>query len=148
MSDGTVTYTRSNRPEPLTVERILDILVAERRRTLIEYFAEKPFDEPIPVQTVAEDLTRLETGDPEPLNKTVKRRYISISQTHLTYLDEVGAVTHEWAGDEHTVTPHEPLTALADILTYIKTQAEEEEKSGRFPTPAQLMTSFERLFGR
>ena len=83
----------------LAETEIHDVLRNERRRLALERLSER--SSPASVSDLAEHVAALEAGERPPPNNLRQSVYVSLHQTHLPKLDELGIV--EYDTDEKTV---------------------------------------------
>ncbi|UWG50049.1 putative trancriptional regulator, ArsR family [Halalkaliarchaeum sp. AArc-CO] len=83
----------------LAETEIHDVLRNERRRLALERLSER--SGPASVSDLAEHVAALEAGERPPPNNLRQSVYVSLHQTHLPKLDELGIV--EYDTDEKTV---------------------------------------------
>ena len=83
----------------LAETEIHDVLRNERRRLALERLSEQPG--PAGVSDLAEHVAALEAGERPPPDNLRQSVYVSLHQTHLPKLDELGIV--EYDTDEKTV---------------------------------------------
>ncbi|AUX08781.1 hypothetical protein AArcSl_1147 [Halalkaliarchaeum desulfuricum] len=93
----------------LAETEIHDVLRNERRRLALERLSER--SEPTSVSDLAEHVAAMETGERPPPGNLRQSVYVSLHQTHLPKLDDLGIVDYDT--DEKTVD----LTDQADQVT-------------------------------
>lgn len=77
----------------LQPSEIHDVLRNERRRRAIEFLAER--DGTHTVDDLAKHIASIETGESPPPHDVRKSVYVSLHQTHLPKLDELGIVEYD-----------------------------------------------------
>jgi predicted transcriptional regulator len=98
---------------------IHDILRNNRRRRVIESLREH--DEPLSVRDLSELLATAETGE-DPAPRNVRQSvYVSLHQTHLPKLEELGVVDYD--GDTKVVTLAD---AIDDVTVYMEVVPEND----------------------
>ena len=98
---------------------IHDILRNNRRRRVIESLREH--DEPLSVRDLSELLATAETGE-DPAPRNVRQSvYVSLHQTHLPKLEELGVVDYD--GDTKAVTLAD---AIDDVTVYMEVVPEND----------------------
>lgn len=86
----------------LEPSEIHNVLRNERRRRAIEYLGER--DGTHTVDKLAKHIASLETGDSPPPHDVRKSVYVSLHQTHLPKLDELGIVEYDLRSKELVLT--------------------------------------------
>ena len=94
---------------------VFDILSSARRRYAISILNRR--DEPMQLTELAEEIAALEADTTvEDLTKQQRKRvYVSLYQTHVPKMEEVGIVSYD--GDEGTVTLAGGVDAVDEYLT-------------------------------
>lgn len=106
---GTVGTSRRGDEDSLDQSDIHDVLRNERRRHVIERLQSS--DEAETVADLAEYIGAVESGESPPPRNVRQSVYVSLHQTHLPKLDELGIVTYD--SDAKTVA----LAEAADEVT-------------------------------
>lgn len=86
----------ANRTVDLTPAQLFDVLGSQRRRTLIRAL-DKDFDGEAPVPDLAEYVAAVENrhDDPDAVSREERKRvYVSLHQTHVPALVEMGVVRY------------------------------------------------------
>ena len=86
----------------LEPSEIHNILRNERRRQAIKYLGER--DGTHTVDELAKHIASLETGESPPPHDARKSVYVSLHQTHLPKLDELGIVEYDLRSKELVLT--------------------------------------------
>ena len=86
----------------LESSEIHNVLRNERRRRAIEYLGERNGTHT--VDELAKHIASLETGDSPPPHDVRKSVYVSLHQTHLPKLDELGIVEYDLRSKELVLT--------------------------------------------
>lgn len=86
----------------LEPSEIHNVLRNERRRQAIKYLGQH--DETLTVDELAKYIASLETGESQPPHDVRKSVYVSLHQTHLPKLDELGIVDYDLRSKELTLT--------------------------------------------
>jgi hypothetical protein len=89
-------------PGELEPSEIHNVLRNERRRQAIEYLRE--CDRTLTVDELAKYIATLETGESPPPHDVRKSVYVSLHQTHLPKLDELGIVEYDLRSKELELT--------------------------------------------
>jgi len=113
----------SQLPQPLSKDEVFDILSNSRRRYVLYYLRET--GEPVELSELAEEIAAWENNTPraELTKQERKRVYVSLYQTHIQKLSEVGIVNYD--SDTGIVS----LGDEADqIGTYLPTEDDEDEQ--------------------
>lgn len=97
--------------EPLTRDEVFEVLSSSRRRRILYHLHRR--DGEADLRALARDTAGDETGTPVD-DDVVKRFYISLYQTHVPKLEEVGLVRYD--GDEKTVTLTDRVEDVARVL--------------------------------
>jgi hypothetical protein len=79
--------------EELDPSEIHNVLRNDRRRRAIQHLRDA--DGPLSVDTLAEHIASIETGEDPPPRDVRKSVYVSLHQTHLPKLDELGIVDYD-----------------------------------------------------
>ncbi|WP_135826572.1 DUF7344 domain-containing protein [Halorussus ruber] len=79
--------------EELDPSEIHNVLRNDRRRHAIQHLRDT--DGPLSVDTLAEHIASVETGEDPPPRDVRKSVYVSLHQTHLPKLDELGIVDYD-----------------------------------------------------
>jgi hypothetical protein len=110
-----------------TTDEAYEILSYKRRRYAVHYL--KQVDEPISVQELAEQVAAWEHDKPiEALDSQERKRvYVSLYQSHLSTLDEVGVVEYD---DDRGEVALSETTREADI--YLEVVSERNIPWGYF----------------
>ncbi|MDS0294791.1 DUF7344 domain-containing protein [Halogeometricum luteum] len=106
---GTVGTTRRGDEDSLDQSDIHDVLRNDRRRHVIERLQSS--EEAETVADLAEYIGAVESGESPPPRNVRQSVYVSLHQTHLPKLDELGIVTYD--SDRKTVA----LAEAADEVT-------------------------------
>lgn len=94
---------------------IHSILSNERRRHVIEFLQES--DGSLPVRELSERIAEIETGESPPPTNIRQSAYVSIHQSHLPKLDELGIVEYDSAtGDVQLTERAEELRIYMEIV--------------------------------
>lgn len=91
----------TNRGE-LEPNEIHNVLRNERRRQALEYLGSR--DEVLTIDELAKHIASLETGESPPPHDVRKSVYVSLHQTHLPKLDELGIVEYDLRSKELSLT--------------------------------------------
>ncbi|MFC4449250.1 DUF7344 domain-containing protein [Halorussus aquaticus] len=89
----TVQDQTSDREGELEPSQIHNVLRNDRRRHVIRHLRDE--GGPISVDTLAEHIATVETGESPPPRDVRKSVYVSLHQTHLPKLDELGIVDYD-----------------------------------------------------
>lgn len=92
----------TDRSRTLEPNEIHNVLRNERRRQALEYLGDS--DEVLTVDKLAEHIASLETGESPPPHDVRKSVYVSLHQTHLPKLDELGIVEYDLRSKELSLT--------------------------------------------
>jgi hypothetical protein len=90
-----------------------DVLRNDRRRMVIELLGDA--DDPVTARELSERIAVRETGEDPPPRNVRQSVYISLQQTHLPKLEELGIVEY----DEHTKAVR-PAENAADVGVYME----------------------------
>jgi len=103
-----------NSTEELTKDEVFEVLSSSRRRQILYHLHRR--DGRADLRTLARDTATDETDETDESvdNDVVKRFYISLYQTHVPKLEQVGLV--EYDGDEKTVTLTDRVEDVARVL--------------------------------
>ncbi|WP_458185479.1 DUF7344 domain-containing protein [Haladaptatus sp. NG-WS-4] len=85
----------------LDESEIHNVLRNDRRRETLRYLRE--VDGSLMVDDLAEHIAALETGESPPPRNVRKSVYVSLHQTHLPKLDDLGIVTYDQRSKELTL---------------------------------------------
>jgi hypothetical protein len=124
-----IAQERSETNESLSQSTIFDVLSSRRRRAVLRLLRET--DESLDLTALTEQIAADEVGvsvDDLP-SQARKRVYVSLYQTHIPRLEDVGLV--EYDSDTGIVTRTELATAIDPYLT--------EDISGRHWAPYYLL---------
>jgi len=92
--DNMTVQDQSADPEDdLDPSEIHNVLRNDRRRHAIQHL--RSTDGPLSVDTLAEHIATVETGESPPPRDVRKSVYVSLHQTHLPKLDELGIVDYD-----------------------------------------------------
>lgn len=96
--DGVLSRAGSTSGEPLDEDTVFDILSNRRRRQIIYYLQEHGGEAPL--REVANAVAGWEEGEvPEDVTEKQSRRvYVSLYQSHVPRLSEVGLIEHDDSG--------------------------------------------------
>lgn len=113
--DTTVESITAGVVADIPADDVFDLLSSGRRRNVLERL--RVVGEPVTVTELAESVAAIENSvAPDELtDKQRKRVYVSLYQTHVPKLDDMGIV--EYDRDEGTVTLTERGVALTDYFT-------------------------------
>ncbi|WP_050031931.1 DUF7344 domain-containing protein [Halorubrum halophilum] len=100
-----------NSTEELTKDEVFEVLSSSRRRQILYHLHRRGGRADL--RSLARDTATDETDEPVD-NDVVKRFYISLYQTHVPKLEQVGLV--EYDGDEKTVTLTDRVADVAHVL--------------------------------
>jgi len=100
-----------NSTEELTKDEVFEVLSSSRRRQILYHLHRRGGSANL--RALARDTAADET-DESVDNDAVKRFYISLYQTHVPKLEQVGLV--EYDGDEKTVTLTDRVADVARVL--------------------------------
>ncbi|UPV73282.1 hypothetical protein M0R89_12080 [Halorussus limi] len=89
----TVQDQTPEREDELDPSEIHNVLRNDRRRRAIQHLRES--DGPIDVDTLAEHIASVETGESPPPRDVRKSVYVSLHQTHLPKLDDLEIVDYD-----------------------------------------------------
>ncbi|RBI60995.1 hypothetical protein DMJ13_14770 [halophilic archaeon] len=92
----------SESPSTLDESEIHNVLRNERRRRTIEHLRE--IDGTLTVDELAEHIATLETDESPPPRNVRKSVYVSLHQTHLPKLDDLGIVEYDQRSKELQLT--------------------------------------------
>lgn len=115
---------------PMTEEWILDegdihdVLRNERRRLTLEQLREN--GNSLSVRELSEQVAALETGESPPPRNIRQSVYVSLHQTHLPKLDELGIVDYDADAKQVTLTDR-----VREVERYMDLPAGTESGSGR-----------------
>lgn len=101
-------------PTDLSEEDIHDVLRNQRRRLVIDILQES--DGPVSVRELSEEIGAFESGMNPPPRKIKQSVYVSLLQTHLPKLDDLGIVDYQSEGKMVTVGGE-----LEDVTVYMET---------------------------
>jgi len=103
-----------NSTEELTKDEVFEVLSSSRRRQILYHLHRRGGSADL--RALARDTATEETGaTDEPVDSdVVKRFYISLYQTHIPKLEQVGLVRYD--GDEKTVTLTDRVEDVARVL--------------------------------
>lgn len=103
-----------NSTEELTKDEVFEVLSSSRRRQILYHLHRRGGRANL--RTLARDTATDETDETDESvdNDVVKRFYISLYQTHVPKLEQVGLV--EYDGDEKTVTLTDRVEDVARVL--------------------------------
>ncbi|WP_144920712.1 DUF7344 domain-containing protein [Halorubrum salsamenti] len=103
-----------NSTEELTKDEVFEVLSSSRRRQILYHLHRRGGRADL--RSLARDTAADETDETdEPVDSdVVKRFYISLYQTHIPKLEQVGLV--EYDGDEKTVTLTDRVADVAHVL--------------------------------
>lgn len=113
--------------EPLSRDKAFDILSNRRRRYALHYLSNNP--EGVTLQTLAKQIAAWEndTSVESLTKKQQKRVYVSLYQTHIPKLEEVGIVDHDQ--DTGVIT----LTSRAgDVTSYLRSDRSTRDEWYRY----------------
>ena len=102
---------------PLRTGKVLDAIGHDRRRAVIVELATR--DTPVTLSTLSESLAADECDvHPDKLSATARKRlYVSLYQTHLPTLDDLGAISYdERDGRVGTSNATTPLAGLIEEI--------------------------------
>ncbi|EMA59352.1 DUF7344 domain-containing protein [Halorubrum lipolyticum] len=100
-----------NSTEELTKDEVFEVLSSSRRRQILYHLHRRGGRADL--RALARDTATDETDEPVD-SDVVKRFYISLYQTHIPKLEQVGLVRYD--GDEKTVTLTDRVEDVARIL--------------------------------
>lgn len=103
-----------NRKNPLDTEAIHSVLSNQRRRLALETLREA--DGPLDLRDLSEQIAAAETGESPPPRNKRQSVYVSLHQTHMPKLKDLGIVSY----DEQSkfVSLEEPMS---DVAVYMET---------------------------
>jgi hypothetical protein len=102
-------------PVNLNAVEIHDVLSNERRQMVLDRLRDS--EEPTSARELSEFIAERETGESPPPQNIRQSAYVSLHQTHLPKLDELGIA--EYDKSEKTVTLDE--AALREVGVYMET---------------------------
>jgi len=97
----------------LSKSDIFGVLQNDRRRHVLEYLQDNGSQN---LRTISEALARIESGTAEPLSSVRKSVYVSLLQTHLPRMENLGIVTFDRVEDKVELMP-----AAGDVSVYLET---------------------------
>ncbi|MFD1600091.1 DUF7344 domain-containing protein [Halobellus rarus] len=102
-----------NTTEELTKDEVFEVLSSSRRRRILYHLHRR--GGVADLRTLARDTAVDETGEPVE-DDVVKRFYISLYQTHVPKLEEVGIV--EYDSDDKSVSLTDRVEEIARVLNH------------------------------
>jgi len=101
---------------------VYDILRNERRRNVLRHLQSEGGDATVTIGDLADAIATAETGESPPPSDTRQSVYVSLHQTHLPKLDNLGVV--EYDRDDRTV---ELRPAAEEVLGYLEREETGDE---------------------
>jgi hypothetical protein len=113
---------------------IHDVLRNERRRHTLELLRDN--GETSSVRDLSEEVAALETGESPPPRNIRQSVYVSLHQTHLPKLDDLGIAVYDADAKRVTLTDR-----VGEVEAYMGRPAESDGESGRRSTRYVLVLS-------
>ncbi|MFC4359229.1 hypothetical protein ACFO0N_14885 [Halobium salinum] len=115
MSLESIPRTSSDADRELDQGQIHDVLRNARRRLVLERLRET--EDAQTVRDLSEHIASIESGETPPPRNVRQSVYVSLHQTHLPKLDDLGIVTYDSNGKEVSLAEHaDELTVYMEVV--------------------------------
>lgn len=113
-NQGSMKQRTAKKPSQLSDEEIHDVLRNKRRRLVIDILQSE--NEPVSVRELSEEIGSVESDSNPPPRNIKQSVYVSLLQTHLPKLDELGIIDYESNGKMVSVDG-----GLQDVTFFMET---------------------------